>query len=275
VDNVEDKNGVITDISENNNTIITSTAHGLLNGRVVLIDSSDSTPSVNGTHVVTVIDANRFSIPVRVTVGGAAGNWQTVGSNFTDIKVCYNFIMTTLNSDTGVAFNNYALINNNTNQESIIDSINRITKQITLNLSLDYLVGDIVVHKAIESTFTYSPNTMGDPINHKHIWEATLMFETRTLTRGVMSFRTDLLPEFKSIPFNLDGNGIFGHTPNFGDGFFGGLSNSAPFRTYVPRQCQRCRYMVVKFTHKVAREDYLINGTTLTGEIGLSSRAFR
>lgn len=275
LDNIEDKNGTITNISENNNTIITSANHGLLNGRIVLIDSSDSDPSINGTYVATVIDVNRFSIPVRVTIGGSAGNWQTVGGNFEDIKICYNFIMNTLNSDTGVAFNNYALVNNNTIQEAIINKINRITKSITLNLTLDYFVGDIIVHKAIESTFTYSPNTMGDPINHKHLREATLMFETRTLTRGTLSFRTDLLPEFKDIPFNLDGNGIFGHTPNFGDGFFGGLSNSAPFRTYVPRQCQRCRFIIVKFTHKVAREDYLINGTTLTGEAGLSSRAFR
>lgn len=275
LDNIEDKSGTITDISEDDNTIITSVGHGLLDGRIVIIDSSDSTPSINGTYAVTVIDADRFSIPVRVTVGGTAGNWQTVGSNFADMKVCYNFIMNTLNSDTGVAFNNYALINNNTIQEAIIDNINRITKTITLNLTLDYLVGDITIHKAIESSFTYSPNTMGDPINHKHIWEATLMFETRTLTRGTLSFKTDLLPEFKSVPFKLDGNGIFGHTENFGDGFFGGLSNSAPFRTYVPRQCQRCRFMIVRFVHKVAREDYRVNGTTLTGEIGLSSRAFR
>lgn len=273
--NINTKSGTITNISENTNTIITSANHGLLNGRIVLIDSSDSSPSINGTYTATVIDANRFSIPVKVTVGGTAGNWQTVDSNFEDMKICYNFIMNTLNSDTGVAFNNYALINNNTIQEAIINKINRVTKTITLNLTLDFLVGDIIIHKAIESKFTYSPNTMGDPLNHKHIREATLMFETRTLTRGTLSFATDLLPEFKDVPFNLDGNGIFGHTPNFGDGFFGGLSNAAPFRTYIPRQCQRCRFVLVKFTHKVAREDYRINGTTLTGEAGLSSRAFR
>lgn len=273
--NIADKTGVITSISEASPTIITSTAHGLLNGQIVLIDSSNSSPVINGTHVATVINANQFSIPVRVTVGGTTGNWQTVGSNFEDQKVCYNFIINTLNSDSGVAFNNYSLINNNTIQETIINSINTITRKVTLNLSLDYLVGAITVHKGIESSFTYSPNTMSDPVNHKQIWEATLMFETRTLTRGTMSFRTDLLPEFQDVAFDLDGNGIFGHVSNFGDGFFGGLSNSAPFRTYVPRQCQRCRYMVVKFTHKVAREDYRINGMTLTGEVGLSSRAFR
>lgn len=273
--NIESKNGVITSISEASPTVITSAAHGLLTGRVVLIDSSNSTPSINGTYEVTVLDANTFTIPVAVVIGGSAGNWQTVDSSFQDLKTNYNFIINTLNSDTGVSFANYSLINNNTIQETVITNINRITKQVTLNLTLDYLVGEITVYKAITSAFTYSPNTMGDPLNHKHLREATMMFETRTLTGGTLSFRTDLLPAFQEVPFNLDGNGIFGHVPNFGDGFFGGLSNSAPFRTYVPRQCQRCRYIVVRFQHNTAREDYRVNGTTITGEAGLSSRAFR
>jgi hypothetical protein len=271
---IDTQSGVITATTVANPTIITSVGHGLLTGRVILIDSSTTTPSINGEHVVTVINANTFSIPVRVTTAGAGGNFQTVDSDFQDLKTCYNAMMVLLNSDTGVSFTNYKSINNNTIQESIITAINTITKQITLNLSLPYLVGDITVFEAFESTFTYSPITMGDPLMLKHLREATLMFETRTITGGVLSFATDLLPEFQDVPFNLDGNGIFGHT-SFGTGFFGGLSNSAPFRTYIPRQCQRCRYMVVKFTHKTAREDYRVNGITLTGEVGQSTRAYR
>lgn len=273
--NIDSKSGVITATTAAEPTVITSAAHGLKTGRVIIIDSSTTTPSINGTWAVTVLDANTFSIPVKVTVTGAAGNWQTVDTNFDDIKVCYNFIVTTLNSDTGVAFNNYALINNNTIMESIITAVNRVTNKLTVNLTLDYLVGDISIFKAFESSFAYAPITMGDPLMLKHLREATLMFETRTLTGGVLSFRTDLLPEFQNVPFSLDGNGIFGHVTGLGDGFFGGLSNSAPFRTYVPRQCQRCRYMIIRFAHKTAREDYRVNGATLTGEIGQSTRAFR
>ena len=102
-----------------------------------------------------------------------------------------------------------------------------------------------------------------------------MIFETRTLTSGILSFRTDLLPELISVPFNLDGNGIFGHVNGFGDGFFGGLSNAAPFRTFIPRQCQRCRYMIIRFSHNIAREDYRVNGCTVTGEIGQSTRSYR
>lgn len=269
------KTGVISAITEGLTTVtITSTGHGLITGRIINIDSSTTTPSINGEYSVTVIDSNKFSIQAKVTVAGVGGNWSTVDNNFDDLKTCYNRITTLLNTDTGVSFNNYKGIKNNTIQEAIITDINIVTKQITLNLSLDYLIGAVTVFKAFETSCTYSPVTLNDPLMLKHMREATAMFETRTFTNGILSFATDLLPEFQPVAFNMDGNGIFGHSV-FGSGFFGGTSNSAPFRTYVPRQCQRCRYMVVKFSHKVAREDFRLLGITLTGEISQSTRAYR
>jgi hypothetical protein len=220
------------------------------------------------------LDSDRFSIPVKVNVPGTAGNFQTVNTNFEDLKTCYNKIISVLNTDTGVSFNNYRIIDNNTIQEAVITAINGITKQITLSLTLQFLVGDVTVYKAFESAITYSPVTMGDPLMLKHLREATMMFETRGFSGGILSFATDLLPELVPVPFALSGNGIFGHS-DFGSGFFGGMGNSAPFRTYVPRQCQRCRYMIVKFSHNTAREDYKITGCTLTGEIGQSTRGYR
>jgi len=271
---IGNKTGVISANTDAPVTIITSVGHGLLTNRVILIDSSNSVPSINGTHLVTVIDANTFSIPTTVKVAGTAGNFQTLDTNFEDIKACYNYVCVTLNSDTGVSFNNYKIIDNNTTQETVITAINTITKQVTLNLSLQYLVGGITIFKAFESIITYSPVTMGDPLMLKHLREATMMFETRTFSGGTLSFATDLLPEFIPVTFTLEGNGIFGHS-NFGTGFFGGMGNSAPFRTYIPRQCQRCRYMLIRFSHKIAREDFKITGCTLTGEIGQSTRGYR
>jgi len=271
---IDSKTGVISANTEASSTVITSVGHGLVTGRIVLIDSSDSSPSINGTYAVTVLDSDRFSIPVKVNVPGTAGNFQTVNTNFEDLKTCYNKIISVLNTDTGVSFNNYRIIDNNTIQEAVITAINGITKQITLSLTLQFLVGDVTVYKAFESAITYSPVTMGDPLMLKHLREATMMFETRGFSGGILSFATDLLPELVPVPFALSGNGIFGHS-DFGSGFFGGMGNSAPFRTYVPRQCQRCRYMIVKFSHNTAREDYKITGCTLTGEIGQSTRGYR
>lgn len=273
--NIATKLGTIVSVSETSPAVITTTApHGLITGRVVLIDSSTTTPSINGSHVVTVTGSNTFSIPVSVLVTGAAGNFQTVDGDFQDLKTCYNEIIRLLNIDTGVSFTNYRGINNNTIQESIITAINNITKTITLDKELDFLVGAATIFKSIKSSFAYAPTTMGDPLNYKHLREATIMFETRNLTSGELSFATDLLPQYQRVPFTLDGNGIFGHS-SFGTGFFGGKASAAPFRTYIPRQCMRCRYILVRFEHNVAREDYRVMGITITGEIGQSTRAYR
>jgi len=271
---IEDYSGTITSISGANPTVITSAAHNLITGRIVEITGTDSIPSINGKYAVTVINANTFSIPVSVKIPGTTGNWQTSGQSSADLRTCYNKVVSMLNLDTGVSFTNYRLNTNNTDQESIITGINTVTRTLTVNVPLNYLVGDITIYKAIQSIVKYAPITMGDPLMLKHLREATLMLETRNITSATMSFASDLLPELIDVPFRLDGNGIFGHS-NFGTGYFGGLSNSAPFRTFIPRQCQRCRFIVVKYEHKVAREDYRLLGITLTGETGQSSKAYR
>jgi len=275
-DSIDNKLGTISTNNKATATIITTPSpHELITGRIITIDSSNSVPSINGTYAVTVINSTQFSIPVRVTTTGSAGNWQTQTGDFRDLKVCYNEIIRLLNLDSGLAFSNYKILTNNTLQEAIITSINTITKTITLNLELDYIVGNAIVYKAIDSSFTYSPTTMGDPLNYKHLREATVMFETRNITSGSLSFSTDLLPEFQTVNFELEGNGIFGHVNPFGGGFFGGIASGAPFRTYIPRQCMRCRYIVLRFQHSTARENYKITGMTLTGEVGQSTRAYR
>lgn len=52
-------------------TIIeTTTEHNYSNGQTVEISGSNSTPTVNGARVVTVIDSTHFSVPVNVTTAG-------------------------------------------------------------------------------------------------------------------------------------------------------------------------------------------------------------
>lgn len=255
-------------------TIITSAAHGLFTGRVVQLASTDSVPVIDNDYVVTVLTANTFSVPVTIREAGTTGTFVTVDTNFDDLKACFNKITEKLNDDNIVNFNNYREITTNTLQEAIITDVNNVTREVTVNMTLDFLAGDLLVYKSIPTAFTYARNTMGDPLMMKHLSEATIMFETRTLTSAILSFATDLLPQFIPVPFTLDGNGIFGHS-SFGTNFFGGNSNSAPFRTYVPRQCMRCRYIIVRYQHNTARESYQILGVTVTGNIGISTRAYR
>lgn len=265
----------ITSVSaETPPVVTTSTTHSLLSNRFIQISGVSNQTKANGDFLITVTSPNTFTIPIASRITGTGGNLVTLVDTFEDLKGCYNIIISMLNTDSIVAYANYSEIDNETQQEAIVIGVNPILNTIQLNLDLAYIVGPISIFKAISCSVVYNPNLMGDPLSFKHIREATMMFANKAFTSASLSFSTDLLPEFISVPFNGDGSGIFGHQ-TFGSHFFGGASNSAPFRTYIPRQCQRCRYINVGFNHTIAREQFGIYGLTLTGETGISSRAYR
>lgn len=66
----------ITGISIANPTVVTSVAHGLVSGDSIRVFNSNSTPSIDGTHTVTVLTADTFEIQVDVTVAGTAGTFM-------------------------------------------------------------------------------------------------------------------------------------------------------------------------------------------------------
>jgi hypothetical protein len=267
--------GTISSFSIANPTVVTDTTHGLLSGRYILISNvTGSDPEVNGNWEVTRLDNDTFTIDVDVITPGTGGTWTTLITGFEDIKGCYNIIINKLNSDVNVSFTNYQLAETNVPIETVINDINYTIDNIEVADELPFIIGPMTVYKAIATNYVYEPNTMGDSLGFKHCREATIMFENKAFTRAVSSFATDLQPEIKEVSFNGDGNGIFGGG-EFGDGFFGGASNAAPFRTYIPRQCQRCRYMSVGFRHQIAREQWAVFGVTLTAETSQSTRAYR
>ncbi len=256
-------------------TVITSASHGLLTGRLITITgSTTSSPSLNGSHVVTVINANTFSIPITVVTAGTNGTFSTIDSDFRDIKVCYNHIINTLNSDTGVAYSNY-MLNSTTNiQETDITAINSNNKICTVSRELPFMAGAISVYKGIPCEIVYNPMHMGDPVSWKHLNRAEVFFESKAFTRAILSFGTDLVPGFSSVTFNGEGNGIFGYR-SFGSGLFGGGGTATPFSTIIPRNSQRCRFIVLKFEHSVARENFLLTGIAVIGRNQVSTKAYR
>lgn len=63
----------ITNISAASPTVITSAAHGLTTGDIINITGSNSTPSIDGQHVVEYLTANTFTIRANVSIAGSAG----------------------------------------------------------------------------------------------------------------------------------------------------------------------------------------------------------
>jgi len=275
LEGIQTESGTITSIAATNPAqITTSGPHNLVDGRIVSITGTDSTPEIDNIFAVTIINASVFSVDASVISTGTTGSFSTQNSNIEDIQACFNYLVDTLNDDSGPTFNNYVNITYATNFEVLITNINKNTNIVQVTPAINLLVGPIVGYEAIETEIIYTPETMEDPLNFKHIREATIMFLNKAFTRATAYYSTDLLPEFKEVPFEGDGNGIFGSN-TFGSGYFGGGSHGAPFRTYLPRQAQRNRYIIVRFKHRIAREIFGITGVTLTGQTGLSSRAYR
>jgi len=75
------RSGTITNISVANPTVVTCANHGLSTGYTIVVAGSNSTPTINGSRVVTVIDENTFTVPVNVTVLGTTGTWTCAGSD--------------------------------------------------------------------------------------------------------------------------------------------------------------------------------------------------
>jgi hypothetical protein len=74
IDTIAPKSGTILGISTD--SVVNSPAHGLTNGDTVIIAGTDSTPAIDGSMVITVIDNDNFSVPTVVTIAGTNGSWS-------------------------------------------------------------------------------------------------------------------------------------------------------------------------------------------------------
>lgn len=74
--------GLISANTLANPTVVTSIGHGLQTGETIVILGSNSTPTIDGERVVTVIDRDTFSVPVNVTVAGTKGSYAKVVTEF-------------------------------------------------------------------------------------------------------------------------------------------------------------------------------------------------
>jgi hypothetical protein len=68
-----------------NPTVVTTTAaHKYVSGDTVVISGSNSTPTIDGSRVVTVISPTTFSVPVNVSTAGTSGSVYNTSQPFID-----------------------------------------------------------------------------------------------------------------------------------------------------------------------------------------------
>lgn len=234
--------------------IVTSTAHGLLNGRYITVSGSTTTPNINGTYPVTVINANSFSIPVTVTVSGTI-NYLTPSTDFKDIQGCFNIISTKLNADAGAFFTNYDLSVDTIEYRAIITNVDANISQVTVSQMKQLIEGPITLYKAIYTVVQYAPIFGQDPTIEKQFSYGTFRFEANNFSKITISYASDLSPSFESETFTEIGTGEWGDY-GWDATNWGGTAAPIPIRTFIPRQKQRCTFLIPKFEHKTAIEKY-------------------
>ena len=135
------------------------------------------------------------------------------------------------------------------------------------------IVGPIVIYKGINSVVEWAPQHFGDPSVIKQIPEGSVVFDGNNFFKSKIAYATDLSKDFTCFEFS-------GRGPGFWGGFvwncnsWGGCGTDVPYRTLIPRNKQRCRYITAKFTHVNAREDFTILGISFEVR-PLSSRGYR
>jgi hypothetical protein len=187
------------------------------------------------------------------------------GTSFSESQEAFNVIIAKLNLDLGVAFNNYTPSVGTVVWEVGVDATSTADTSITLDYAAPFIAGVFTLFKSISSRVVWAPHAFGDPSMGKHVFEATILFENTAFTHAEAAFGSDLNPGFKTIPINGSGTGCWG-TFNWGQEYFGGSGTSRPFRTYIPRPSQRCRYINGRYDHMAAREQWDIYGLSFTFE---------
>jgi hypothetical protein len=159
--------------------------------------------------------------------------------------------------------------------ETVIIAKNTIDNEVTVYIARKFISGPIEVYKGISAEIQWSPQAFGDPSAMKQIRESSMIFDQNNFYSASVSFSSDISADFTTIPFLGRGPGYFGDIEFGGPGYYwGGNGNDIPFRTLIPTEKQRARYLNVKFNHINAREAWRIIGVSAVVR-AISSRAYR
>lgn len=192
---------------------------------------------------------------------------------FPVIQSDFNIIVNKLNLDTGVDFVNYTTSDGTLTLEVIITEVIKNSNLVDVAFNIPFIEGPISLFKGIQAEVVWAPHTFGDPSVMKQVNEATIMFEDTIFSSAEVAYASDLSPSFEEIDFNESGPGDWGLFI-WGQQNWGGQGSSVPFRTYIPRDKQRCRFIRKRFIHNGSRNKFSIFGISFTFR-PISERAYR
>lgn len=179
------------------------------------------------------------------------------------IQSDFNIVVGLLNTDTVAMDGDYQTSSSTNRLETNILSIDTTNSIIEVELEFDWDLATVTYFNRIVTNIVWSPQHAGDPSIWKQFRETNLMFSDITSNVVDLSFRSSEQRDYEKIPFESDSTGAWGEFP-WGEEPWGGYSGPRAFRSYIPGQKQRCRFLEPKFEHKRAFESYLLVGLSLT-----------
>lgn len=248
-----------------------------------ILKKLDSDPFVNDSDYFSTLEAvagaslrnavDNLAAKLDSDIGGGYVAALGGGPTFTNIRADFNIIVNKLNLDVNVFYINYRLSVGSYDVEDIIILVNRNANQLTTRFSDAFVEGPVKIYKSIACEVIWAPYTFGDPSVMKQIREGYIIFERNNFSMGELAFASDLSPDFEPINFTGTGKGDWGLFV-WGEQNWGGNGSSIPFRTYIPRDKQRCRYISTRFMHNSAREKYSVFGIAYIARAA-GQRAYR
>lgn len=217
--------------------------------------------------------ANQLDLDAGLASHTYAADISGFGTSFSDTQDAFNVIVANLIADANTHLKNYLGSTGTLSYEVPVVEIISSSISIITQFACPFIAGPIVLYKSIDSMVEWCPHYFGDPSMLKHVSESTLLFDTQNFTSAFASYATDLSPSLTPITITGEGTGLWGNFV-WGNIIWGGLGTSVPFRTLVPWDKQRCRYIKVQWEHSYAREKYGLYGISLTFR-PVSNRGYR
>lgn len=226
----------------------------------------------NGDDVASILN----SLNTKLVADDSSGvvTVRFFAGTFEQIRDDFNAMIGELNDplcDTG--FNDYRTATTIVPYEVIILSLNRFLNTVVINEEVPFIEGAVTAFKKYDIDIVYSAQHFGQPEMTKQVSEASVIFDQNNFYSATLGYSTDLSPNFDRQEFNGKGRGDWGD-PIYGENNWGGFGDETPFRTLIPREKQRCRYIRVKFEHSNARERWAINGISFNPRM-VSSRGYK
>lgn len=188
----------------------------------------------------------------------------SITSDFSDIQVQFNKMITRLNESPNSYLRNYIQSVGIKKYESHITNLNTITHEITLKVAPAFLLGALKIYKGISTEIEYTPQHAQDPASFKQFSVGTFMFERKSFTMAQSSYNSDISDNYEEVTIDAGSAGTFGGM-SWGNGtIWGGQGDQSQIRTYIPLRKQRCRFLGCKFIHSVALESFQLYGLTLS-----------